>query len=67
MQKNRLGKLTYFNNAIELDDDFTDDPAMEADSHVHGCTVTCHGLNYDYLCILPPYWGLVLVRMSPLN
>ena len=62
MQKNRLGNLdfTYFNNAIELCDyDDTDDPAMEADSHVHGCAVTCHGLNYDYLCILPPQWGLV--------
>ena len=67
-QKNRLGNrlVSYFNNAIVLDDDdLTDDPAMEADSHVHGCAATCRGLKYDYLCILPPQWGLVLVRMSP--
>ena len=57
--------LSYLNNAIELDDDLTDDPAMEADSLVHGCAATCRGLNYDYRCILPPHWGLVLVRMSP--
>ena len=40
---------------------------MEADSLVHGCAATCLGLNYDYRRILPPHWGLVLVRMSPRN
>ena len=39
--------LSYLNNAIELDDDLTDDPAMEADSLVHGCAATCRGYYYD--------------------
>ena len=34
MQKNCLSNFNYLNNAIELDDDDTDDPAMEADSLV---------------------------------
>ena len=51
---------------LSYDDDVTDDPAMEADSLAHGCAATYHGFNYVYLCILPPQWGLVIVRMSPL-
>ena len=59
--------LTYLNNAIELDDDVTDDPAMEADSLAHGCAATCRGLIIMTIDASFPPMGIVLVRMSPRN
>ena len=43
---------------LSYDDDVTDDPAMEADSLVMAVQRPAT-VNYDYLCILPPQWGLV--------
>ena len=42
---------------LSFDDDDTDDPAMEADSHDMAVQRPAAD-NYDYLCILPPIGGL---------